>query len=32
MKIMGGPLGKDIHVAGIINFFDIAKGLGLNRI
>ena len=28
MKIMGGPLGKDIHVAGIINFFDIAKGLG----
>ena len=28
MKLMGGPLGKDIHVAGIINFFDIAKGLG----
>ncbi|MFB0561260.1 MAG: cobalamin-dependent protein [Candidatus Lokiarchaeia archaeon] len=28
MKILGGPLGKDIHVAGILNFFDIAKNLG----
>lgn len=28
MKILGGPLGKDVHVAGILNFFDIAKDLG----
>jgi len=28
MKIIGGALGKDIHVAGILNFFDIAKELG----
>ncbi len=28
MKIMGGSLGKDIHVAGILNFFDVAKDLG----
>jgi len=28
MKIIGGPLGKDIHVAGVLNFFDIARELG----
>ncbi len=28
MEIIGGALGKDIHVAGILNFFDIAKDLG----
>ncbi|MCK4339703.1 MAG: cobalamin B12-binding domain-containing protein, partial [Candidatus Cloacimonetes bacterium] len=28
MKIIGGSLGNDIHIAGILNFFDIAKHLG----
>lgn len=28
MKIIGGPIGKDIHVAGVLNFFDIAKNIG----
>lgn len=28
MKILGGPLGKDVHVAGILNFFSIAQELG----
>lgn len=28
MKIIGGSLGNDIHVAGIINFFNIAMDLG----
>ena len=28
MKIIGGSIGKDIHVAGILNFFKIAKNTG----
>jgi len=28
MKIIGGALGNDIHIAGLLNFFDIAKKLG----
>ncbi len=28
MKIIGGSLGNDIHVAGILNFFDLVKDLG----
>jgi len=28
VKIIGGSLGKDIHIAGVLNFFDIAKDLG----
>jgi methanogenic corrinoid protein MtbC1 len=28
MKIIGGPIGKDIHVAGILKFLDIARDLG----
>ena len=28
MKIIGGSIGKDIHVAGILNFFALTKSLG----
>jgi len=28
MKIIGGSLGKDIHVAGILNFFSLTRSLG----
>jgi methylmalonyl-CoA mutase cobalamin-binding subunit len=32
VKIIGGPLGKDIHVAGVLNFLHIVKDLGYETV